>query len=150
MHLKQPGFTYIAYGPFTRNNEKTEKFQQTENTDFIHKNELDKACSQHDMTYGKSKYLGNRTQSYKVSRDKAFKIASNPKYNSYQRGLASMVYKFFDKMSSGSGVATELNYQLANELYRQLIRKFMKRKAYSQFRDNIWGVDLVDIQSLSK
>ena len=58
-----------------------------------------------------------KTQSDKVLRNKAFKIASDPKYDGYQRGLASMVYKFFDKKSSGSGVATEPNYQLANELH---------------------------------
>ena len=53
---------------------------------------------QHDMTYGKSKDLVRRTQSDKVLRDKVFKIASDPKYDGYQRGLASMVYKFFDKV----------------------------------------------------
>ena len=71
-------------------------------------------------------------------RDKAFKTASDPKYDGYKRGLASMVYKFFDKKSSGSGVdtslvnksATEPNYQLANELHRQIIRKFKKQKVY--------------------
>ena len=102
------------------------------------------------MTYGKSKYLAKRTQSDKVLRDKAFKIASYPKCHGYQRGLASMVYKFFDKKSSGSGVATEPNYQLANELHRLIIRKFKRRKVYSSFRDNIWGPDLADMQSLSK
>ena len=61
-----------------------------------------------------------------------------------------MVYNFFDKKSSGSGVATEPNYQLANELHRQIIRKFKRRKVYSSFRDNSWGVDLADMQSLSK
>ena len=61
-----------------------------------------------------------------------------------------MVYKFFDKKSSGSGVATEPNYQLANELHRQIIRKIKRRKIFSSFRDIIWGVDLADMQSLSK
>ena len=97
MHLKQPGFTYSASGPFTKNKKRIEKFMQTGNTDFIYKNELDKACFQHDMAYGKSKDFIKRTQSDKVLRDKAFKIASNPKYDGYQRGLASMAYKFFDK-----------------------------------------------------
>ena len=95
MHLKQPGFTFSAWGPFTRNKKRIEKFMQTGNTYFIYKNELDKACFQHDMTYGKSKDLVKRTQSDKVLKDKAFKIASNPKYDGYQRGLGSMVYKFF-------------------------------------------------------
>ena len=99
----------------------------------------------------KSKDLGKRTQSDKVLRDKAFKIASDPKYNGYQRRLVSMVYKFFDKKSSGGGVATiEPNYQLANELHRQINKKFERRKVYSSFRDNIWSVDLADMQSLSK
>ena len=118
---------------------------QTRNTDFIYRNDLDKACFQNDMAYGESKDLARRTESEKVLRDKAFKIVSNPKYDGYQRGLASMVYKFFDKKSSGSGVATESNYQLVNELPRQIIRKFKRRKVYSSFRDNIWNVDLADM-----
>ena len=96
MHLKQPDFTYSACGPFTKNNERIKKFMQTGNTNFIYKNELDKACFQDDMAYGKSKNLAKRTQSDKVLRHKAFKIASDPKYDDYQRELASMVYKFFE------------------------------------------------------
>ena len=77
------------------------------------------------MACSKSKDLVKRTQSDKVVRDKAFKIANNPKYDGYQRGLASMVYKFFDKKSSGSGITTnEFNYQLANELHKPIIKKF--------------------------
>ena len=83
MHLKQPGFTYSACGPFTKNKERIEKFMQTGNTNFIHKKKLDKACFQHDMAYGKSKDLVKRTQSDKVLKDKVFKIASNPKYDGY-------------------------------------------------------------------
>ena len=86
MHLKQPGFTYSTCGPLTKNKERIEKFMQTENTNFIYKNELDKACFQHDMAYGKTKDLVKRTQSDNVLRDKAFKIASDPKYDVYQRG----------------------------------------------------------------
>ena len=78
MHLKQPGFTYSACGPFTENKGRIEKFMQTGNTNFIHKNELDKACFQHDMAYGKTKDLVKRTQSDKVLKDKAFKIANDP------------------------------------------------------------------------
>ena len=87
MHLKPPGFTYSACGPFTKNKE-IKKFMQTGNTDFIYKNELDKACFQHDMAYGKSNDLIKRTQSDKFLKDKTFKFASNPNYNGYQRGLA--------------------------------------------------------------
>ena len=140
MHLKQPGFTYSGCGLFTKNKERIEKFMQTENKDFIKKNKFDKACFQH-MAYGKSKDLGKRTQSDKVLRDKTFKIASDPKYDGYQRGLTSMIDNFFDKKTSGSGIGNEANYQLVNELHKPIIRKFKKRKVYSSFRDNIWGID---------
>ena len=148
MHLKQPGFTYSACGPFTKNKERIEKFMKPGNTDFIYENELDRACFQHNMAYGKSEDLIKRTQSDKVLRDKAFKTASDPKYDGYQRRLASIVYKFFNKKSSGSGI-TEPNYQLEDEIHKLIIRKFFK-KVYSSFTDNIWGVDLADMQSLRK
>ena len=99
MDLKQPRFTYSACGLFTKNKERTEKFMRTGNTDFIYKNELDKAFFQNDMAYGKTKDLVKKTQSDKVLKDKAFKIVSDPKYDGYQRGLPSMVYSFFDKKS---------------------------------------------------
>ena len=150
MHLRQPSFTYSACGLFTKNKERIKKFMQIGNTDFIYKNEHDKVCFQHDMAYGKSKDLVKRTQSDKVLTDKPFKIASDPKYDGYQRGLASMVYKFFDKNSSGSGIINECNYQLANELHKPINKKFKNRKLYSSVKDNIWGVDLAVMQSLSK
>ena len=149
MHLRQPGFTYSACCPFTKNKERIDKFMTTGSTDLIYKNELDKACFKNDMAYGKSKDLVRRTQSDKFLRDKAFIIASDPKYDGYQRGLASMVYNFFDKKSKGSGIINESNYQLANELHKPIIKKFKKRKVYSSFKDNIWGLDLADEQSLS-
>ena len=88
------------------------------------------------MAYVKHKDLNKRTQSDKVLRDKFFEIANNPKYDGYQRGLASIVYKFFDKKSSGSGVMP--NQQLENELHEPIIRRFKKRKVYSSFKGNIW------------
>ena len=98
-----------------------------------------------------TKDLLKRTQSDKVLKDKAFKIAINSNYDVYQRELASMIYKFFDKKSKGSSIVTnEPNYELANELHKPIIRKFQKIKVYSSFRDNIRGVDLADMQSLSK
>ena len=120
MHLKQPGFTYSACGPFTKNKERFEIFMQTGNTDYIDKNDLGKACFQHEMAYGKFKDLAKRAQSDKVLRDKAFKIASNPKYDGCQRGLVSMVYKFFNKKSTESGIKNQIkqNHQLENELYK--------------------------------
>ena len=97
MHLRQPQFVYSACGPFTENKERIQKFKETGDTSYICKNELDKACFQHDMAYGDFKDLAKRLAADKVLRDKAFKIASDQKYDGYQTGLASTVYKFFDK-----------------------------------------------------
>ena len=99
MDLKQPGFTYSACGPFTKNKQRIQKFMQTGDTNYIYMNELVKVCFQRDMAYGDFKDFKKRTQSDKVLKDQTFGIASNPKYDGYQRGLASMVYKFFDKKS---------------------------------------------------
>ena len=105
------------------------------------------------MTYGDFKDLKRRTASDKILRDKGFNIAKNPKFDGYQRGLASMVFKFFDRKSAGSGVANneiKQNLQLAKELHKPIIRKIKKRKVYSGFKDNIWGADLTDRQFISK
>ena len=121
-----------------KNKERIQKSKETGGTNYIYKNELDKACFQHNMAYGDFKDLARRTGSDKVLRDKAFNIAKNPKYDGYQRGLASMVYKFFDKKSKESGVNTHANdkikenqrpldlatHQLAEELHKPIIRKF--------------------------
>ena len=105
MHLRQPQFTYIACGPFTKNKERIQKLKETGDTKYIYKNELDKACFQHDMAYGDFKDLAKRTAADKVLKDKAFNIAKDPKYDGYQRELASMVYKFLDKKSKGRALS---------------------------------------------
>ena len=112
------------------------------------------------MAYGDFKDLASRTASDKLLRIKEFNIAKNPKYDGYQRGLASMVYKFFDKKSAlladksdkGSGFESAItqNEQLAEELHKPIVRKFKKRNVYSSFKDNIWGADLADMQLISK
>ena len=108
------------------------------------------------MSYGEFEDLARRTASDKALRDKAFNIAKNTKHDGYKRGLASMVYKFFDKKSAGSGVSTYANKsafnneKLAKELYNSIIRKLTKRTVYSGFKDNIWGADLPDMQLISK
>ena len=91
MHLKQSGFTYSACRTFTKNKERTQTFKETGGTNYICKNELDKACFQHDMAYGDFKDLAGRTTSHKCLKDKAFNIAKTPKYDGFQKGLASMV-----------------------------------------------------------
>ena len=103
MHLRQPRFVYSACGPFTRHKERIKEFKRTGDMRYIYRNELDKACFQHDSAYADHKDLINRTEADKVLRDKAYDIASNPKYDGFQRGLASMVYNFFDKKSTGGG-----------------------------------------------
>ena len=104
MHLKQPRFTYSACRPFTKNKERIQKFKETGDTSNIYKNKLDKARFQNDMAYRDFKDIARRAASDKIFRDKTFNIAKNPKFDGYQKGLASMVYKFFDKKSKGSGV----------------------------------------------
>ena len=102
------------------------------------------------MAYGDFKYLAKRTAADKVLRGKAFKTAGDQKYDGYQRGLASMINKFFDKKSPGSGLANNKeNIQLTDELHKPN-RKFKKRKMCSSFRNNIWGADLAEMQLLSK
>ena len=129
---------------------KKKKFKRTGDTRYIYRNELDKACFQQDSAYADHKDFINRTKSDKALRDKAYDIASNSEYDGYQRGLASMVYKFFDKKSTagpnslermGSGIKKDTTKSssliLADELHKPIIKKFEKRKVYSQFKDNI-------------
>ena len=156
MHLRQPQFTYRACGPFTKHKQRIQKFKETEDTNYIYKNELDKACFAHDAAYSDSKGLTKRTVADKILRNRAFNIAKDPKYDGYQRGLASMVYKFFDKKSKVSDAKhvntkrTPQNQQLAEELHKPIIKRFEKRKVHAAFKDNIWDADLADMQLLSK
>ena len=160
-----PQFVYSACGPFTRHKERIKEFKRTGDTRLVYRNELDKACFKHDAAYAKYKDVENRIISDQKLRNSAYDIASNPKYDGYQRGLASMVYQFFDskvapfdkKTMSGKGNAkhsslerTGNNKFLAEELHKPVIKNFNRRKVYSQFKDNMWGVDLADTQSLSK
>ena len=104
------------------------------------------------MAYGDFKDLAKRTASDKILRDKVFNIAKNLKYDGYQRDLAAIDYKFFDKSSSGCAIKNEniFNKELSRELHKPTIRKFMRRKVHSSFIDNIWGDDLADMQVISK
>ena len=157
MHLRQPQFTFSACGPFTKHKQRIKKFKETGDTNYIYQNKLDKACFAHDAAYSDSKNITKRTIPDKILRDKAFNIAKDTKYDGYQRGLASMVYKFFDKKSAKSGAKhvnnTKLapqNQKLAEELHKLIIKKFEKRKIHAAFKDNIWGADLADMHLLSR
>ena len=157
---KKQDLLLVLVGHLLKIKNELKKIKETGDTSYIYKNGLDKTCFQHDMAYGDSKDLKRRTFSDKVLKDKAFNIAKNPKYDGYQRGLASMVYKCFDTKSalladksvSGGGVNIEVmhNEKVAKELHKPIIRNFKKRTVYSGFKDNIWGVYLADRQLLSK
>ena len=99
---------------------------QTGNKRYIYKNDFDKLLFLHDVTYVRYKDLSKRTELDKLLRDKAFKIASNAKYDGFQRGLASMVYKFFDKKSKG--FKSMSIQQLADKFYKPIIEKLKKKK----------------------
>ena len=107
MHLRQPGFTYSACGPFTKNKERIKEFKETGDSKYIYQNELDKASFQHDIAYGDFKDLYRRTFADKELLDKAFNIAKDKKHDGYQCGLVSVVYKCFVKKTSGSGIKNE-------------------------------------------
>ena len=92
MHIRQPGFTYSACGPFTKNKERIQKFKVTKDSRHIYQNEVDKACFQHDMAYGDVKGLASRTASNKELRDKEFNIVTNAKYTGHQRGFLLMIF----------------------------------------------------------
>ena len=139
-------------GSFTKNKERIQKFKERGDSRYLYQNGLDKSCFQHDMAYGDFKDLTRRTASDKILRDKPFNIAKNPKYDGYQRGLASMVHKFFDQIASDSDIKNEdiADQQLAEELHKPFTRKFKKRKVHSTFTDNIWGADLANLQLKNK
>ena len=103
LHLRQPRFTYIACGPFTKHSEIIQKFRATGNLNHIYKNESDKACFTHDAAYSESENLANRTIPDKILKERAYEIAISPKYDGYKKRLASMVYKFYDKKTGLGG-----------------------------------------------
>ena len=88
MHFKQPGFTYSVCGLFTKNKQRIQKFMETGDTKCIYRNELGKTCFQHDMAYGDFKDLKRRTYCDKNLKNKAFVIASNPKYEGYSKSVS--------------------------------------------------------------
>ena len=97
MHLRQPRFVYSACGPFTKHKERMKEFKRTGDRRYIYRNKLDKACFQHDSAYAHHKDLINRAEADKVLKDKAYDIASSPKYDGYQRGLEVWFISFLIK-----------------------------------------------------
>ena len=132
--------TSSACGPFTRHKDRINKFIQTGDTNYICNNELDKACFAHDAAYSDFKDIKNRTAADKILRDKAYKIAKDPKYYCSQRGLASMVYKFFDRKTAGSGVKSIPQNGLMNFI-NSFLENFKKEK-YIQHSKTIFGLQI--------
>ena len=130
MHLKQPGFTFSVCGPFTKKEFKNLKNRRWD-TNYIYKNEFDKACFQYHMAYGDFKDLTRRTASDKILRDKVFNIAKNPKYDRFQRELDSLVYKFLIKNPQVVVlICVQINLLLIMKITlnytNQLLKKFKK------------------------
>ena len=142
LHLKQPGFTYSARKPFTKHRERIKKLKETGNLKNLFRHELGKSCFGHVAAYSDSKDLAKRTISGTILKETAYEIARICGYDGYQRALASMVYKFFDK-ETGSDVS--VNKQLPEELHKPLIQNFKRRKVYARFKDSIWAADLAEI-----
>ena len=115
LHLKQPEFTYSSCGSLNKR-ERIQKFREKENLKHFYRNELDKACFAHDAAYSDSEDLAKRTILDKILKDRANEIARN---RGYQRALASIIYKSFDK-KTGSGIS--VNEQLAEELHKPVIK----------------------------
>ena len=115
LHLKQPGFTYSASGPFTKHRERIEKFRATGNLKHLYRNGLDEAGFAHDATYSGSNYLARRTISDKILKDKAYEIAKNGGCDGHQKALASKIYKFFDKKTGLGAIATSKAEMSVNE-----------------------------------
>ena len=130
LHLVDPIVgTYSTFGPFTKHTQRIQDFLNTGKLSYIYKNDLDKAYFQHDMAYSKFKDFEKRTQSDIFLKNKALKIASNPKYNGYERGLASTVHKFFDKKSKGSGLKeNQGNFLQNSQSNLQLLESSKKEK----------------------
>ena len=125
LHLRQLGFTFSVSVLFTRHCERIPKFRRTGNLKHNYKNELGKAPFVHGNAYSDSKDLAKRTILDMVFKEKAYEIAINPKYDRYQRGLASMLYNFFDK-KTGSGVRASVIKELAPKLCKPEIKKYKR------------------------
>ena len=137
-HLRESEFTYRVCGPYTKNNERIQKFKET------------RACFQHDRTCGDFKNLTKTKASDKTLGDEAFNVAKNTKYYEYQRGIASEVDKSFDKKTASAASKNEIiSYKkLSEELHKPTIIE--KIKVHLPFIGNVWGVDLTDMQLISK
>ena len=145
-HLKQPEFTYSSCSPFTKNKVTIKEFKETGNSTYIYQDELGKACVQLDTAYGEFKDLNRRTAADKVLNDKAFNIAKNPKYDGYQRGITSMVYKCFHKKVQMEQLKMKIvliNNQQKNHT-NHLLENLIKEQ-YNQVLQTLFGIQIQKI-----
>ena len=147
LHLIQPRYTCNACGTITKHRKRIQIFKVTGDLKPFCKNGLDKTFFTHNGAHSNGNDLAKRTISGKILKDKVYEVAINPKYDSYQRGLASMMYKIVDK-KIGSGAS--VNEELAQELYKLLIKKFKRRKTCARFKDITWPADLAENFFLTK
>ena len=124
---------------FQKRKKKYKINKETGYSRYIYQSDPDKTCFQHDMAFGNFENRNRKTASDEILRYKAFNIAKNTKYDGYQRGLALMIYKCFDKKTSGGAIKNDIisNRELAEQLHKPIISKFKKRKVHSSFIDNI-------------
>ena len=127
-HLKQIGFIYSAFGPLTKKKEIIKKFKETADSKYIYQDKSNKACFWHDIAYRAFKDLNRRTAADKVLHDKALNIAKGPKYDGYERGLVSVVYKFFDKKLLEVVLKTFLIKNLRKNYRNKLFENLTKEK----------------------
>ena len=139
LNLKQPGFTYSACGPFNKHCERIPKFREADN---LYRNELNKASFDQDTAYSDSKDLAQRIISDKILKERAYESARTRGYDGYQRALASTVDNFWEKKTGSGAIVTSkvrasVNEQLAEELYKPVIKQFKRRKVYVRIKDNV-------------
>ena len=147
LHLKQTGFINSSCGPFTKQQERIQKFRKTGHLKRLYRNELDKDYFAHDAAYSDSKDWTKGTTSDKILQNRADEIARNRNYDEYQRALARMVYECFDEKT---GLGVSANGELVEELHKPIIKNSKRREAYARFTGNIWVADLAEMESLSK
>ena len=149
LHLVDPKVgTYSACGPGTKHKKRIQDYIDTGDTSHIFKNELDKACFYHDSAYSKFKDVLNRQVADRKLMEQSIHIARDESIDGYQRALAAMIYKFFEKkIQMGQGTWNEM---LADELHKPVRRKFLRRSVISYSIDDIWGADLVDMREWNK
>ena len=148
MLLRQLGFTYSAFGPFTKNKERIQKLKKTEDRKYISRNELDRACFLRDMAYGNFKDLARRTAFDKVLRHKAFNALKIQYMMDIKYVLLLWLISIL--LKSLKVVVLIMNLNKASNQLKNYTNQSKKRKVYSSFKENICAADSANMQLISK